>query len=538
MKTVSWAFHFRWLYWALGGSFILALIFGFPKRSLYLMKEWNEVHFKPILIFFCVAYFFLAALSKWTQLEALLLHGQDFWLFVDILEQMKSGGVFLTRFAPHSTGFVQHGTVHPMLTWGFLYPFAQWIGSVPSALCFGPAMIALAAFFLALLARGTWGGIGALFFSFAFLISTQVGKILNYEVHPETAYPFFVLFWFWSVGLDGSQKVRWISLILASVLGMGIKEDSFLIFGPWIIWGLYSLPRGSSQRRAVALSALLCASVFIFQIYAVRQWVSGIWGPHIWDQTEVIYKAGVSFFKGTHWSDLESIQLIMRQILEEKGGVLRILNLVLQFLVSRPWLSLLVLAPWVIFQKKFWWAILPLATVYSVLEGPNHLWNYYAAPFLGSFWFCAIYTVSKKSTFLKPFWAFCAACFLGSSNLTFFYPSLLARQFKEQTQFYARCLTHQGIVPSHLIPWVPLEKVWTDRIPGSLTHWEKIDFVLLSPNFGSYELPLDRMRQLDDQLSKDHHWTQVNFDCMPIMSPQIESESEEFKPVVKLFIRN
>ncbi|MEO5971093.1 MAG: hypothetical protein ABIQ95_14285 [Bdellovibrionia bacterium] len=467
----------------------------------YLEQLASKFYFK-ILIGLSGGYFLFGVLGKYSQFWTLNLNAQDFWLFTDILEQGKKGVFFLTRFAPQGLGYVQHGTVHPMLTWGLLTLPAWIFGSIWTALIFNPLVLAGAGWMVGILSRKRWGNFHSLFFAAAFLASTQVGKILNYDVHPEAAYPLLTLIWFWALGLDGAGQVRWIALLVSTLLCMGTKEDSFLVLGPWILWGLFELK--ANQRKAVLVSGLVALGVVVFQCIAVQNWLSGLWGPRDWSGDLVITNAAVNAFAGGHWTGLRDILQLGARLLAMQGGLGGGLASVGKFLISRPWLSLLVLLPWVVGSLRFWLVVLPLACVYALIEGPNHLWNYYSAPFLGSLWFCGISELSTRFTVpvkLRPLWVLGAALILGNSSIQFFIPSNKVLEIRTQTQKLLPCLGKNGLVASHLIGLVPLEKIWTDRIPITEADWAGIDYVLFSPQLDLFGMSSGEAKKLYDRLS-------------------------------------
>jgi hypothetical protein len=519
MDTVSGIFHFRWILWGIGVAGLILCLSGMKRGSAHEIKGICNRYYSRIILLVCLSFFGFSLLEKYTQFWSLSLHGQDFWLFVDILEQMKQGAFFLTRFAPHEIGYVQHGAVHPMFSWGLLLPLSFLIGSAHAALVHNPLVLSLAGLMVALLTRKSWEAWGSILWTCAFLGSTQVGKVLLYEVHPESAYPFFMLLWFWSVGLDGTHRIRYWALILSTALCMGVKEDSFLVLGPWLAWGLFVL--AGQQRRAVLYSLVIATACFGFQLYAVRNWASGHWGPHEWNGSPVLYQVSLGFFKGLHWSSLSNVKDILLQFVSDQGGGVGWAKSLFHFLLSRPWLSLLVLAPWVLFQFRFWWVSLPLIAAYSVLEGPRLLWNYYSAPFLGLFWFSAAAPDRERSGLFRvwPVWAFLASCLLGSGSIDLFFPSQKVTAIKKEVKELLPCLgeAHHGLVASHLLSLVPLEKVWTERVPKTPTQWESVDFVLFSPHMSRFELPREAAEKLYLDLKNNPAWTQLSAGCLPVI---------------------
>ncbi len=523
---ISWTFHLRWVLWCVGAGWVLLYLSGSFDRFKNQFNDFSEKYFLKLLFGVSAVFFVLALLGKFSQFWALSLNAQDFWLFVDILEQAKKGGFFLTRFAPQSLGFVQHGTVHPMFTWMVLSPLTWVLGTVNVALIFNPLVLTAAGIMVGVIAKKKWGAFYSLVFAMAFLASTQVGKILMYDVHPEAAYPFFVLLWFWSLGLEGSNQIRWVSLVLATFLCVGVKEDSVFVLGPWLLWGLVCLK--GNQRKAVISSAVVASFGVLFQVLLVKNWISGAWGPSIWEGHPVIVGAGVGAFRGLHWSGVSDIVSLSLQLIQDQGGVLGFVKGVGSFLLSRPWISLLVLAPWVGVSLRFWWVILPLVCAYSVLEGPRVLWNYYSAPFLASFWICAITADQDQNhsgwdnpgpKIKKAAWALGAALLLGSGSVQIFWPSQQVSEVKLEVQKLLPCIRKRALVPSHLLGLVPLNQVWTDRVPHTKEQWDQLNSILFSPGIGRYELPLDQASKLYTDLLQNPDWVEVGDACSPIQSP-------------------
>jgi hypothetical protein len=352
----------------------------------------------------CLAFIGFGFLGKYSQLLTLQLNSQDFWLFVDILEQMQKGAFFLTRFAPQDLGYVQHGIVHPMLSWVFIYPVAAIFGSVFAALLFNPLLLGAAGWMLGLLSQKKWGSPAAILFTLSFFASTQVGKIWMYDTHPEAAYPFFVLLWLWSLGKDGSGQVRWVMLSLATVGCMGVKEDSFLVLLPWIFYQIFIIKlKNKKTLLALLWSLSLAMLVMFFQMKLVQSWVNGSLGPYQWGGRPVATFVGNGYFGGHHWSSLHECFHILQTVFSAHGGAAGVFKKIESFYLSRPWLSLVVLAPWVLFSIQFWITLLPMTLAYSLLDGARLLWNYYSAPLLGSFCF-VLWMAAKGASFqLGPF---------------------------------------------------------------------------------------------------------------------------------------
>jgi hypothetical protein len=573
VQLISWTLNFRWVLWAVGG--LILIVFGYSRQKKIKIDYQGiaEAHFTQILSIICGLFLLSGIAAKYFQYWTMGLHGQDFWLFVDLLEQAKKGAFFLTRFAPQGLGYVQHGTVHPMFSWAALIPFSFVLGSVHTSLLFNPVVLTLGGWMLALLAKKKWSSLSALALCGAFLFSTQVGKILMYETHPEAAYPVLLFLWLWSLGLDHPLKnrmnhmmnrmknhkklredsvpVRWIPLILSILLGAGLKEDSVFVFGPWLVWGAFQL-RGV-QRKAIVTSFILSGFVWSLQVFAVKNWLVGNWGFSVWQNYPVVVGASAGGLQGTHWSGIQDGFQILSHLASQKGGWGSLLSEFAKFWVSKPWLSLLILAPWVLLQSQFWLIILPLSIVYSFLDGPRTLVNYYSAPFLGSFWFCSFQDFSFKWNWLGRWnWSskwlsknkgestkyfalisLLAALLLGGSSAKISWPSAEAWKIKEEAQLYQHCLKRNGIVQSHLLAWVPLDVVWTDRVPRNESHWAHVDFAFFSPNLSRYEMSESDSIGMYQTLSQNPEWVRVGVDCQPLT----KEEKETQRSSVVLFVK-
>jgi hypothetical protein len=403
-----------------------------------------------------------------------------------------------------------------MLSWVFIYPVAAIFGSVFAALLFNPLLLGAAGWMLGLLSQKKWGSPAAILFTLSFFASTQVGKIWMYDTHPEAAYPFFVLLWLWSLGKDGSGQVRWVMLSLATVGCMGVKEDSFLVLLPWIFYQIFIIKlKNKKTLLALLWSLSLAMLVMFFQMKLVQSWVNGSLGPYQWGGRPVATFVGNGYFGGHHWSSLHECFHILQTVFSAHGGAAGVFKKIESFYLSRPWLSLVVLAPWVLFSIQFWITLLPMTLAYSLLDGARLLWNYYSAPLLGSFWFCAL--DGRKRRFV-PAWTFCVACLLGSSSIQIYYPSLEMRKLQNEIAAFRQCLGKQGLVQSHFLPFVLLDKVWIDRIPRSAADWDAIDFAFFSPGVDRFELKAKETEQLFSILAHHKDWVQVGENCKPILS--------------------
>lgn len=530
---------------------------GPPSLRIQLIEYLTDLantQYRSCLLLLIGSFLIVATVAKHSQLHALALNAEDFWLFEDMLAQMREGGFFITRYAPQALGWVQHGAVHPMLSWTLVLPLSLITGSTLAALLFGPLVFSGAAWALASIAKPRWGAVSALAIAAAFLASSQVGRILMYDVHPEAAYPLGVLLWAWAAGW-GDRKIRGPVLLLATLFTAGIKEDSFAVMIPMIgatawMYGLLRLPKRALPANVIALkpetpqpslpthllgwlcaSAVLALAVTFLQFYLVHQFSSGALGPSTWKGAPVAIPRGAELMRGHHWDSPSSAVALMGEIISQKGGFLAALLSLPKFLLSRPWLSLLLVAPWVALSWGFWISVLPLAVIYSVLDDPGKFINYYSAPVLGAFWLAAISSTPnpfKKTSVLL--WLLSLSLVLGSSGIDFYQSTDFTRQTRDEALALASCIPAQrrGMVTGPFISLVPAEKIYTDRVPpGEVL--ESLDFYLFSTQIPSFEVGPAASNVLFTRLSKNPKWVRIGKNCQPV------GESE--KSAAFLFLR-
>lgn len=512
-------FKLKWLLIA------AAIVLLFTSKRLKRLQPWAQSHFVSLSLGLNGSFFILALLAKISQLASLRMSGQDFWLFQDLLEQMRQGGWMLTRFAPQAIGMVQHGAVHLFFSWATLIPFAWVFGSTTATLLWGPLVFAGAGAFLAALVRQRAGGLNALLINAAFLFSSLVARVLMFEVHPESAYPLFTFAWAWAAGWS-DNRVRPTPLIAATLLLTGIKEDSFLVLFPLLAVSLHASAR---PRRWLGVSALLSIAMTGFFFYAIRNYSNGSWGPHTWQNMPVVLPVGAGLMHYHHWDGPGSAIIILSEVFAEKGGLLAVIGGFFTYLISRPLLSLWILAPWILLQSTFWLTALPLLAVFSLLQDPGKLLNYYSAPLLGIFWLAAsqigpFQPKNKASPFNSSLWLLIGCFLLGGSSLEFFRPTHQQEQTKKDILSLAHCLPKpsqgpRGMVSSQFLNLIPRNQVRADHIGSEAL--ETFDFFLFSTDLPSYEFPLSAAEVLLERLKKDPQWMRLDPQCKlhPLTTP-------------------
>lgn len=484
------------------------------------LDPFCETHWRWLLLGLGLGIFGMGLLAKVSQFYSLQFEAQDFWLFVDLLEQSSRGGIFLTRFAPQAQGFVQHGIVHPNFSYLLLVPFVWCFGPVWTAMLAQALAGALGGIGLAVMSVREWGARNSLLWMLAFCLSSYWGKILMYEVHPEAFYPAFYFFWIAMLqrlerteegsrlGM-GSAALSFVFLLLL----LGVKEDAFLLVLPvlalaWAGRGGYWMRLPKKLLVAQCLVAGLAIAAQAGVIGALR---AGTLGPSVWEAQAVTRDFTISFLKGLSWSGAGSAWNVFSAYLADQGGGLGWLHQLILFFLSKPFLSFVVLAPWVVLLPRFWILILPLSAVICVMEGPRILWNYYSAPFLGVLYGVAVggvavgsHSFSRVPKSVLPAVALLASLLFGGGGYLYFFPSETAQRLRAQAGQLVPRLNGRGWVASHLIGSVPLENVAFER-PGQ-SGLNGVDFVLLSPGIDRYRLSQVEVTAWVEKLGRDPAW--------------------------------
>jgi hypothetical protein len=516
VPTIDSVFRLRWILWGAGAViavFALSVRYGAREKlpGYRLLRKLSLVadrHFGAGVALLCTLFLVAGFAAKYTQLAALKLSAQDFWLFEDMLRQMLHGAPFLTRFAPQAPGFVQHGAVHAFFIWYLTVPLSWILGTTGAALAYNPLLLAGAGAMLAVITRPRWGAASAWALALAFLLSSYTGKLLMYETHPETAYPLLVFAWAWAAGW-GDGKIRPIPMLLALLIGTQIKVDGFLVFLPLI--AVHAWKSSGRTRRAAALSFAVACLGCTFQVFAIHRFANGSWGPSSWQGLPVTIPASSSRFPGVRWDSLPHLLQFGSGLLAEHGGFFGMLLSWIHFIFSRPFASLVALAPWVLISGGFWIAILPLSLAYSLLGGlAASLMLYYAAPFLGTFWLFATRSTERA----RIGWVFPLAFLIGSGGLEYFRPAPSVATLHNEFQAELACLDQvpgRGVVTSPFLGWMPRERIYSDRMPAGDS--ATVQFAIFSTEVASFELPASSAAALSERLSKRPDWVRLGPDC-------------------------
>ncbi len=442
---------------------------------------------------FLLIYLAMAFMAKLTQYLSLSMNAQDFWLFIDMFETFKLGQPGVTHFAGQAWGPMQQGVIHPFVTWLALTPLTYVFGGVGVGLLFNPLCFALAGWMLNRLAqhlglKSEWRFLLVL----AFLFSRQSSLTVMYEVHPEALYPLL------SFGMVYAliRESWWQAFAWGVVLGL-LKEDSFMV-----VWGCgiaaWFLKPGLVRKLPKVMG--------VFGASALAYWVQ-VWLIQYFNRNAyggVIPSAGV--LVGNHkWDSLSSIGATVQALLEANGGLSGTLAAYGRFLISDSWRGILFTAPWVALSPGFWLAEIPLTFSFS-LRGTNAVfWNYYSVPFIAFFWIFLIKQLASKVSIRWPLAVVVLSLLNGSESLVITIPNaetLAIRQEAGACSKQVESLQGKGVVLARLIPFVPLSKVISDRLPGSSEEEARVGYYFLTKDLTSYSIALPDLKAKIESLKR------------------------------------
>jgi len=204
----------------------------------------------------------------------------------------------------------------------------------------------------------------------------------------------------------------------------------------------------------------------------------------------------------------------------EQNRWLVLLKQIGTFFVSRPWLSLLIFAPWLILQLRFWIWLLPMGAVLAILGGqPATLVNYYSASLLGGFWLAVALTRGKKT------WLMFSVLAFGSGAPFLQVPSVEVRVLRAQIPGVLKCIpneTARGIVSPALIgvlrsPFGQTgfeQTIVTEKyISADHPAWPSVNYLLLTPKLNRWEMNEAQSRALIQKAAEYPSWKEVSDGC-------------------------
>jgi hypothetical protein len=269
-------------------------------------------------------------------------------------------------------------------------------------------------------------------------------------------------------------------MVIAAFLGI-LKVDSFLV-----LWGCLvatialkpSLVKHSLVRMTGTFGIGMLA--FLAQLKLVPYFSRHPMGA-------LVPKYG-PLVEGHTIDGFSSILETAEALLSRNGGFFGTSIVFGDFLVSGSWLGLIRNAPWVTLSPGFWLAELPLAFGFSLRGDHAILWNYYSMPFVPFVWVFAAKFLRGKSAR----WSLAALILSltnGSESLRLYFPTKELVEYRAEAKSFSQELTSiqsTGIVPSNLIPFVPINRIISDRFPPDTQSEAKVDFYFLPKNVDQY----------------------------------------------------
>lgn len=513
--TYTYALNLKIFFQVASGLGII--LFYFYQKRLEKFQDYLNKSWKIWLLILSTVYFATTFLSKYSQEKSLLFAGQDFWLFVDMFRSMAKGEPYITRFTEMGLGPVQHGAVHAYLTAYIAVPLVWLFGSLNTAIIFNPLMLALSGLVLGFLTfRMSRSPAMALLFPIGFWMSEWTNRLLNYEVHPESAYPLFV---FAVVLISFEERYLrniywWIGFFLLWVGLVGIKQDGLAIAGLVLIWLFYR--KNLNLKEFVFFGSTIFATA-IFVALIIKNFKSGQIGLHhisIGSADNVGVKIptlGSGVLGGQSITGIQSIKTILDYFCLKNGGISSWLLSSMKYFFKDPFLSFTAIAPWIWLGWAGWILVFPMALLFALVgDHAAGLQEHYSAPLIGLIWVAILFSLNSRKKY-KSLWVLGVCAFYGGTAITLYSPESNNTLILKEAREVSEKMPGLGIVSSRLLSSVSLDRVWTDRL-DDFSVKENFNFppyvrwILFPAHVPSYELPEEVYLDWKKFVSENKNW--------------------------------
>ena len=459
-------------------------------------------------------YLSIGLIAKFSALYSDVYAAQDYWIFDDMLYWMVKGSPFVTRFAQQAVGPLQHGAVHPFLTWYLLTPIAALFGATIVATSFNAIVLAGAGYCLGILSyRRTGKRELALILPLAFWFSEWTSRILNYETHPESIYPLLV-FLIVSPSLLKPKRNTLLFLSIASWAALAFfKQDTIVIGG--LIWCWILITRQANRNLILAsITMVICGFVTMTLVakgFSINLGPSTVMinGSAI---SVAIPHSGSAVLGGHTITGFSSIISIFSYFISSAGGIEGFALRTFKYFVTAPFVPLILIAPWILIGRSFWILVAPLAFLFSLVGGQaGGLEIYYSVSLICLLWVAIVYSFEDRPKFKwltskrKMTWVFCYAALYGGTGPKFYHPSGSTSRLLAETPKTLANLPGIGIVSSALLLTAPRDRIWSDRaVPGHIPDF--VSWVAYPENLRTYEDSFDVHLQLQSWFKQQPDW--------------------------------
>lgn len=496
----------QWLEWIFS-FFCLASIFFSPLRTLF--EEKLKQNSKAWVTGLLLSFFALAYLTKLSQFFCLTLRASDHWLFVDLVNNMKSGHFFLTRFAPHEAGLIQHGAVHPY-HWIFfpILPLTYLFDTNLILLLWNPFVLTFSGFCLwRLLSTLKIQSPSSVLILASFQFSSLVTLINSADIHPEGLYPAFVF-----LLLRALLKKQFLySCIVVFLIG-NFKMDSILIFSP-ILLSLWMLKK-IDFKLFVAVE-LVGIFGFLLGLITLKLFQAGLMGSTTLGSLHAIIPSNpMPFIKGSQSNDgVYAVVRIFFSLIHENGGVLGAFKSFFAF-IQGTFLDFLRYAPWNLVYFPFWVSMLPYSFVYSLRGNSAILSDYYSAPFVALLWQAiAMNPITNMSR--VPWILLFLSLTHGIISFEILVPKsnlLELRQCAVNASAMIPSHFSNGLVSSSLIQFVPLQQIYSHRVLeySNISEAVPVSFIFSQKAMNIAGLNPDSSRDLYMKIKEDSQWEMIS----------------------------
>lgn len=482
------------------------------------------------LLFASVIYFCLASYSKYSQLQARVLNGIDFWLIEDLFRHVASGQPYVTRFAGQA-GPLQHGGMHAYLTIGTLVPAIKLIGSTGTALLLIPFSFALTGYLIGRrLSNSTHSSFLILGFPIAFWMSEWTNRVLLYDTHPEALYaPLVFLTLLASERVMSSRRpIDWTLFLLSWLALAGVKQDA-LVYGSVLC---FFLVIARKMKALPALVSLICVgAVFLVMTRLISLFKGGSIGPH---EIELggfavpvaLVKGGVAGLSGHVIASASDLYSVIGVFMPD--GFFAFLKRGLHYLVLSPFTMMTLIAPWLWLRRSFWLLVVPVALLIGGINNSMAgLQTYNSMIFICFIWLSlslevetAIKKKSRGFLLAAVAWSLTFCAVHGGSSPIFYSPSPDSVKMGTEAALIAKNQSGLGIVSSRLLNDVDSEKIWSDLPPSEEQEFvNPPDFVkwVLFPKTGeSFEFKIYQFSSWREW-ALTHGWHQVDGEFVDLL---------------------
>ncbi len=425
------------------------------------------------LVSVSVGYFVIAAACKYSQYKARLLNGEDFWLFEDMLRWMSRGEPYVTRFAGHAAGPIQHGAVHAYLSLWAAVPFAIIFSPLTVCILMVPLALALGGYAIGRMSlKSSNSKLLVLGLPIAFWMSEWTNRTLNYDTHPEAFYiPLVFLVYVASLKLFERETFKTWALFLASWIFLAAMKQDAIVYG-LLLWAFLFVEKRLRAKAAVA-SLSIVVVLFALMTEIISQFKTGAIGVSTLELSGIMVPithvtSGAVNLNGYAMSSFSGVASLISMFFRD--GVALFFWRGIKYLFTSQFALITLMAPWLLRYRSFWILVVPFAILVGGMHTPMaQLQVYNGVMFISLFWLSLCIEISRQKFdrryLLAAFtWTFAFCALHGAAAPQLYFESQLSREISREAREVTSKQTGLGIVSSRLLRDVDESHVWADRV--------------------------------------------------------------------------